>query len=227
MKTIETSHLIFSFLGPDLSVSCKTVLYFSLSREDSLHAKPFCHPAEMLAHAGFRVLSATLPFHEKNERPDNIKSLWGAHTDVIREYLDTLEISLIELGHLISEPIGVMGLSRGAFIASHLAATLPQITTLLGFAPLCHLEGDENLDLFHLAPRLTKKKIRFYIGHKDTLVKTELALSSCAHFIDAAKKDKIDPPSIDCVVKPSVGREGHGTLDTTFKEGVLWMKENL
>jgi hypothetical protein len=227
MKTIQTSYLPLSFVGPDLSIPCKTVLYFSLSKEDSLQTKPFCNPVEMLVALGVRVLSATLPFHEKNAKPDNIKSLWGAHTDLIKKYLDEIELSLLELKGLIPEKIGVMGLSRGAFIASHLAASIPQVTTALGFAPLCHLEGDESLDLSNLASKLTKKQLRFYIGHKDTLVQTDLVLTTFTNFIDAAKKNKIESPFIDCVVKPSVGRDGHGTLDSTFKEGALWIEANL
>ncbi len=37
------------------------------------------------------------------------------------------------------EKIGAMGLSRGAFIASHIAALVPEIKHILGFAPLTRL----------------------------------------------------------------------------------------
>lgn len=224
MKEIKTSTLSFKCIGPSLNESgARTIIYFSLSKEDSLFTPPFCNPAKMLEKKGFRVLSPTLPFHEDNSRPNSIKSLWGENKTAIVQFLGDLEKALNELSPSLGENLGVMGLSRGAFIATHIASRMSQITSILGFAPLSHLEGTSSLDLHHLSPLLVGKKIRYYIGHNDTLVGTQNAIHAISDFIDAAKALKIENPPIDIVIKPSVGREGHGTLDYIFEDGVEWL----
>jgi esterase FrsA len=37
------------------------------------------------------------------------------------------------------DKLAVMGLSRGVFIACHVAAAIPAVSTILGFAPLTNL----------------------------------------------------------------------------------------
>lgn len=228
MKEIKTSTLTFKCLGPDLHTpGIKTVIYFSLSAEDSLSTSPFSNPAKMLEKKGFRVLSPTLPFHEENKRPSSIKSIWGENKHSLFAFLSDLEIAIDELTPSFSGHLGVAGLSRGAFIATHIGSRMPQITAILGFAPLSHLHHTQELDVIHLAPKLTQKKIRYFIGHNDTLVGTQNAIDAVCAFISAAQKVKIENPPMGIHIKPSVGREGHGTLDYVFEEGIEWLTKNL
>lgn len=228
MKEIKTATLTFKCLGPDLHIQgVKTVFYFSLSAEDSLSTSPFSNPAKMLEQKGLRVLSPTLPFHEENKRPNSIKAVWGENKDALIAFLADLEIAIDELTPSFSGHLGVAGLSRGAFIATHIGSRMPQISSILGFAPLTHLYSTQELDIIHLAPKLIHKKIRYFIGHNDTLVGTQNAIDAVSAFINAAQKVKIANPPMGIDIKPSVGREGHGTLDYVFEEGTEWLIKNL
>ena len=53
-------------------------------------------------------------------------------TDLASEEIHRLK----KEGLLTLDKLAVAGLSRGAFMATHLAAVVPEIRTILGFAPL-------------------------------------------------------------------------------------------
>ena len=72
---------------------------------------------------------------------------FGAHAihdneDLISSFIKKVEVVVQELENrqlLIPGKLGVLGLSRGAFIAAHAAAKIPNINPILGFAPLTKL----------------------------------------------------------------------------------------
>src|SRR6185295_7307172 len=134
------------------------------------------------------IFSATLPFHETGLPADEGLERW-AHEfkkgrDPLSPFFVRLSDSILELekkGALQKGQVGAMGLSRGGFVACHLAARCPEISSLSLFAPLTALslarefkEIDVSfLDLSHLIPRLLRKKMRITIGNHDTRVHTE------------------------------------------------------
>jgi esterase FrsA len=132
-----------------------------------------------------------------------------------------------------------MGLSRGVFVACHVASRLSYLRTILGFAPLTRLgvaremreiasnPADKNTDLIHLSPLLFDRTIRFYIGNHDTRVGT----GECYHFIQSvveqAFQNQIRSPQIELFITPSIGHMGHGTSKEIFHAGADWLTQKL
>ncbi|CAM0117664.1 alpha/beta hydrolase [Rhabdochlamydiaceae symbiont of Dictyostelium giganteum] len=226
--------------GPQLEMGpCPAVFYFTLRAEDSLELDPLNAPVIPLIKAGIRVFSITLPYHETLS-PQKAMEEWAlklnSHhffidpfiTEVI-SYLNTLYAS-----NLITTA-AVMGLSRGAFIAAHIASQLEWIKVFLGFAPLTHLNsvlllGDhvpKRWDLPLLAEKLYMKKIRCYIGNLDKRVSTSHCFTWLHTLSQLAASKQIRSPSIELRITPSIGRDGHGTSPLSFEEGALWLIQQL
>lgn len=138
----------------------------------------------------------------------------------------------------IASKIALAGLSRGALLCFHIAAICPWIQHVLAFAPLIDLgnlseflkikerEQVQNLHPNNLAPFLTEKEIRMYIGNNDTRVGTKNAFFLIEKLVEEANKSKKKCP-FELIIYPSIGYKGHGTDEKTFKEGCLWLKEKL
>ena len=142
---------------------------------------------------------------------------------------------------IIEEKSALIGLSRGVFIAAHVASSLPGIPTLLGFAPLTQLSYakefqeknlQENalakaLSLTHLIPYLCNRTIRLYIGNLDERVGTRHCFNWVEGLCAAALEKGIRSPKIELMIRPSIGHQGHGTSKETFYDGALWLKNQL
>jgi pimeloyl-ACP methyl ester carboxylesterase len=233
--------------GPSLNQGLKpAVFYFSLSGEESLNLDPYNQPAVLLANSDIRVFSLTLPGHEGVfPHAQAIKS-WCegllSEVNIVDEFVSicsqTIEY-LIESKLIDPKRIAAAGLSRGAYIATQLAAKDNRIQTVLGFAPLTRLEEARGIDdiedkyllarysLENLIPELIGKSIRFYIGNYDTLVSTP----HCFSFIhELSKKSYLQKrrfPQVELIIYPSIGHRGHGTPPEIFKNGAYWMSNEL
>lgn len=216
------------FLGPPLDAGpLPTVFYFALSANDSLFTDPYNQPAVFLSQQGVRVFSMTLPGHDILPATEAL-SFWAKETNTLNTFLDEVTEYIT---HYPATKIGVMGLSRGVFIAAHVAARVPKITHLLGFAPLTGLgnivefEGMDvsEWDLTHLSEKLYNRTVRCYIGNHDTRVGTE----NCCQFITKLAKTAyhhgLRSSPIELIISPSIGRFGHGTSPETFKQGTDWL----
>ena len=126
------------------------------------------------------------------------------------------------------DKLGVMGLSRGGFIAAHLAAREPRFRFLLLFAPVTSLRltkefahiPTSHLDLENIAEKISDRHIRLYIGNEDTRVGTR----SCFDFaMSCVEKKKTRAASVEMIVSQSIGQMGHGTSPEIFKQGAEWM----
>lgn len=231
----------FEYLGPPLEEGpLPAVLYFALSAKESLHLDPFNQPARFLTSYPLRVFSFTLPGHHLP--PTEALHHWaleiGKGHDVISEFcnhvLETIE-DLIAKNIIIEGKLAAAGLSRGGFIACHLAAKTRLISTILGFAPLTQLdfakefEGMDvsSFNLSHLTTKLSDRTLRFYIGNRDIRVGT----ANCFHFIsdltEAAYHKKIRSSPIELIIGPSIGHQGHGTPPHVFKDGADWLAGKL
>jgi predicted esterase len=229
-------------LGPPIEAGpLPAVFYFSLSAHDSLQLDPYNQPAIYLSNPALRIFSISLPGHDLLP-PTEALRFWA---DEIHQGRDVIQAYVKEvadyIGHLIHkqvidpERLGVMGLSRGAFIASHTAALIPEIKHILGFAPLTRLRNVQEFqdldvdrwDLTHLADKIYNRNIRCYIGNRDTRVGTE----SCFEFISAlantAFEQKISSSPIELFITPSIGHKGHGTSPEIFREGAAWLEKKL
>jgi hypothetical protein len=216
--------------------------YFALSGEESLALDPYNQPVAFLEDIPIRTFSFTIPFHgpefEKSKAMEEWSRAIRNHQDFLKPFvqksLQNIQY-LIELGYVDEQQMMIGGLSRGAFIATHIAAEESRLKTLVGFAPLTQLTilkefhdlQDHPLvqvySLLHLIPKCIDKHLRFYIGNRDLRVGT----TECFQFIkvlaDSAYEKGVRSPHAELVINPSVGHQGHGTLPYIFKDGVQWL----
>jgi esterase FrsA len=235
------------YLGPSLAAGpLPAIFYFALSSQESLCQDPFNQPAAYLARLPLRIFSISLPGHGPQLPAIQAMTLWAQEiasgNNCVKMFIDKVSDAIEELtnqGFLLADRLGVMGLSRGAFIATHLAARVPLFRHIVGFAPLTRLSAikefqqipdlrlTNQLDLENLIPQVHDRQIRFYIGNVDTRVGTR----NCFDFIEkaaqAALEHKIRSPQIELIITPSIGQHGHGTSKSAFHAGAQWLAEQL
>jgi esterase FrsA len=230
------------FLGSPLDTGpLPAVFYFALSAHDSLHLDPYNQPAIYLRSPSLRVFSVTLPGHDILP-PTKALRFWAEEIHQGRDVIHTFVQEVAAYIHLLiqqqvidPEKIGMMGLSRGAFIAAHAAALLPEVSYVLGFAPLTHLEHAQEFkdlnvkkwDLTHLAGELYNRTVRFYIGNRDKRVGTESCFKFISALSDTAFEHKISSSPIELIIGPSIGHKGHGTSSEVFRHGTAWLEKKL
>ena len=244
MKSIELPNKQKLFYeGPDLSEGAfPSIFYFALSAKESLTVDPFNQPVMRLLQSNVRVFSLDIPAHGEDMLATEALKIWAKDVengiDPITPFLNKTAESLELLkndGLLSDEKTAVMGLSRGAFVATEIASRLSWVKTILGFAPLTqlrtakefqpllHSDIVQELNLNRLVPKLLDKKLRFYISNRDTRVGTK----ECYEFIEnlslQAHEAKIRSPQIELFIKPPIGHQGHGTPKETFEEGAKWI----
>lgn len=236
------SNLPIHWIGPDISKGpLPAFFYFALSGHDSLHLDPYNQPVVFLKDSPIRCFSFTIPFHGPGYDNQKAMDLWGQEFLKAPQFLDIFFDQclrnidyLIEQNILDIKKIAVGGLSRGGFIATHLAARDPRIKYVVGFAPMTKLrvleelqDADHKWDLIDQTPQLTHAKIRYYIGNRDLRVGTK----DCFDFIEKMTEEMFNngqrSPPAELIINPSVGYKGHGTLSPVFKEGALWIENQL
>lgn len=234
-------------LGPEAG-PLPAFVYLSLSGEESLSLEPYNRPALALASNDLRVFSLTLPGHGDGFNKFHAMQYWADEMqlghDLLGAFFDQAAQAinwLIENEIVESEKLAIGGLSRGGFIATHLAARIPKIHTLLGFAPLTELtalqefasnpqlaEQAKTLDLIHLCDALTHvRNIRFYIGNRDERVSTDACYRFVRHLAEKGHEKRARHQKVELFISQSVGHKGHGTLPNLFEEGALWVKHHL
>lgn len=232
------------YQGPDLQLGpMPAVIFFALSAQMSLFENPFNQPVVHLSQQGFRVFSWDLPFHGPGLDPHEAMHHW-AHEFVYRPTFisDFIELCkqnidfLIEEGFVDANRLGVAGLSRGGFIAAHLAARDPRLKAVLGFAPLTQPKPLEELKSFpahsfdhisltSVADNLIHIPLRFYIGNHDMRVGTDTCFHFIQHLTEVAFTKGIRSPTVELMIYPSVGHKGHGTPPHIFHDGANWIKQ--
>ncbi len=245
---VDEHNIRIDYLGPGPEGGrLPAFFYFALSGEESLNLHPYNQPALHLDSGALRIFSFTIPGHEPGMNKFHAMEFWAeqmaAGSYLLEEFFDQTEraiLWLINQNLVDPEHVGAGGLSRGGFVATHIAARLPFLHTLLVFAPLTELSQLKEfanlplerraaeLDLVHLVDHLTHvRNIRFYIGNLDTRVNTD----ACYRFIRSlavkghAKHARHQ--KIELMLTPSIGHQGHGTAPHIFEEGSLWAKNHL
>lgn len=237
--------LKLTFTGPPLSEGPRPALfYFALSAEESLKKDPFNQIVAALQGKEIRIFSATLPAHENNLPPENALNVWASKMaegiPILPNFLNILKeglSSLFDEGVIQLGKCAVCGLSRGAFIAFHLAASTLEIDTVLAFAPLTRLSDAKEfkdsldlpevhaLDLEHEVKNLFNRRVRIYIGNDDRRVSTSHSFSFAHLLAKAAREHHIYSSPIEIIIGPSIGHLGHGTSKKTFEKGANWIKK--
>lgn len=239
------------FWGPSLDQGpLPAVFYYALAAEDSLLLAPFNQPVvqlkEFSASLPLRIFSVTLPGHhpplKKEKAIEWLSDSFQQGIDPLAPFLDSqveLIQTLIAMEIIEKTKIILSGLSRGGLIACHVAARLDVCKHILGFAPLTKLSAAKecekikkdplvlHYDLCNHIPSLTTKKIRFYIGNNDQRVSTHHSFELITSLSHYAHEHRIKHGSFELIIGNSIGYQGHGTSEKTFKEGALWMFEEL
>src|SRR3990167_1628601 len=242
-----TDDVSILYKGPHLDEGpMPTLFYFALSAYDSLELSPFNQPVQFLENAPIRIFSMTLPAHEDNLPPENAIAAWSEKMKqgisiippFIQKVKDVID-HLFQSNSIENNKLAVAGLSRGAFIACHVAALCDEVGVILGFAPLTRLSFSNEfqkqhhnpkvaeLNLENLVEKIYNRRIRFYIGNHDTRVGTENCFSLIHKLAKKANEHRIRTSPIELIITPSVGYQGHGTLPPVFEEGANWIRKEL
>lgn len=216
------------WVGPPLNQGPKpAIFYFALSAGDSLYLDPFNQPVVALQESDIRICSITLPGHDllpKESAMSYWEDEWKAGRHPLEIFVQKVCEYITDLMHKkIITKCGVMGLSRGGYIAAHVAARVSTIQPILAFAPLSQLGYMPEWDLHHLNDKLYSKTIRCYIGNRDVRVGTEKTFAWLSGVTNTAFDKGIRTAPIELIMTPSIGREGHGTAPEFFKAGALWL----
>lgn len=215
--------------------------YFAFSAEESLCQDPYNQPVAALANARLRCYSLTLPSHGTGFQNRDAMRLWAEDVQIgapaLLEFYDLVEEAirfLVAAGWLDPNRIAFGGLSRGGFVATHLAARLGNSAGVVGYAPLTRisflheLEGIGGaLDLHEIASQLVDTPIRYYIGNRDLRVSTEECFDLVRRVAEAAYAGGIRSPKVELIVTPSIGYQGHGTPPESFYGGAQWILAQL
>lgn len=231
-------------MGPALDHGpLPSLFYFAISGSDSLTLDPFKQPVQFLRGDMIRIFSMTLPGHENGLLATEAMALWaeemGQGVDRVSPFLDSVQLAVdFAIREQFAEPkkMGAAGLSRGGFIAAHLAARDERFRFILGFAPLtrlgkikefAHLQKNalvQSFDLERLAEKISDRHIRLYIGNHDSRVGTR----ECFDFAMAlVKQKKTRTAQVELLIGPSIGQMGHGTSPEIFQQGVQWIASHL
>jgi len=247
-STIQVPHgPLLHFIGPPQSSGkLPALFYFALSGKASLCTDPYCQPAHFAASDHIRVFSLTLPGHEKEEHFTSAIQYWAEEIEKGHNIIEQFALSvvraidyLIENQWIEESSIAAAGLSRGGFIAAHVAAIDPRIKFILGFAPVTKLTEAKEfahlhhnplanaLNLKHAIHQLIGRPLRFYIGNHDTRVSTNECFAFISALAEASFQQHLRTSPVELVITPSQGHQGHGTLPHVFQEGISWLKNKL
>jgi len=231
------------YVGPDLSEGAiASVFYFSLSAKESLLTDPFNQMVVKLQNFPIRIFSIDLPSHGEGLLATEAMKVWAQEiaqgkdplTPFFQNTADSLEF-LRDEGLISQDKTAVVGLSRGALIALEVAARLPWLPMILGFAPLTQIkyakefssiEANDivtSLNPHHELLHLIHKKIRFYISNRDSRVSTKECFNFISSLANLAYEHGVKAPQIELLIKPPLGAQGHGTSKEIFEEGALWI----
>lgn len=247
METIGLApNLDVGHLGPPLEKGrLPAVFYFALSAQESLDLDPYNQPAVFLANLGVRVFSLNLPAHGPNLNALEAIGTWAQNfsegIDPLAPFLEQASFAidaLIDKGLIVREKIGVMGLSRGGLIASHVAKSCADVRAITAFAPMIaltkarefvpkHTPGASEYNLVEIADELVGKPLRFYIGNRDTRVGTKICFDFVEDLVERSFQKGIRSPEVELLISPSIGHMGHGTSKAIFESGAAWIAEKL
>lgn len=245
LKNLPFEDLTFTYFGPDLFWGAMpTVFYFSIDAHSSLCVDPFNQPIIPMHNHSMRVFSCDLPEHGPSLDPHTALERWAdryVQGDHVLEIFIAKVSRFLDYLHqegIIDHRVACMGLSRGAFVAAHLAAINPKVKHLIGFAPLTDLtKTKEFKDLpasVHLPACIASLKealldtsIKCFIGNQDTRVSTHRCFETMLQLCDNALEKGIKSPAIEMTLYPSIGHMGHGTPPHIFEEGSLYTVKKL
>lgn len=249
IHSLSTPFLSLYYRGTTEKKKLPALFYLALEGEESLSEHPYNLPTTFFDENSTRVFSLSLPFHEKGQDKYKAISQWAKSFEEdryeLRDFLDNLKetIDYLILNEWIDPlHVAVAGLSRGGFLAAHLAAIHPSIKTLVAFAPVTDLLILEDFSHFHENTRLTSKvehlslftlteklthlrHIRFYISNRDEKVSTDSCFRWIRAMADHVHEKRAKHCQVELMITSPIGFKGHGTSEAIFKEGAELIKK--
>ncbi len=232
--------------GPSLGLGpLPSIFYFAATGRESLDLNPFNELVLFLENDPIHIFSFTIPGHGQDLTPSEVMSFWADEMAHDRNPIDEfLQQSLSSIEYLIekeySDPnrLATAGLSRGGFLATHLAACDPRLRIILGFAPITQLAalGEfkelnhhmvSSLSLTSIKDKLIDKKLRYYIGNRDLKVGTQECFQFVHDLTETAYAKGFRSPQAELIITPSIGHKGHGTPLSSFHDGAEWLRKQL
>lgn len=178
-------------------------------------------------NAGYTLIAIDVPCHGKDAKKKEPTGLtcWNkrandSKTDIFLPYISKLQNVLAavkEKGIADASAIGVLGVSRGGYLAMRVASEIPEVTFVIAMAPVTDIfrlsefkESKAPKELYSLKasyPNLAKKHIFIQINNDDDRVGTMEALS----FITGVTKS-INTKDVDlmAILTP---KKGHSTSE--------------
>lgn len=233
------------YTGPDVATGpLPALFYFSIAGDESLSLNPYNTPVTYFKNVPCRVFSWTLPGHGEGFDKHQAMHFWAEsfakERNILEEFFDVVSAGiewLIVQGIIDPAHMAAAGLSRGGFVATHIAARFHNLHTLLAFAPvtdLSVLKAFQNVNSSRLEPlSLCKlsishlRHLRFYIGNRDTLVGTKTCFKTIETYAEEVHVKHARHCLVELYITQSAGQHGHGTSPGAFEEGTLWLKQHL
>lgn len=240
----DSNQTTIHYLGPDPEVGpLPAFIYFALSGEESLGLHPYNQPPKIMNCSNLRIFSFTIPGHEEGMNKFQAMEYWAdcmlQGKPIFESFFEKVVFGirwLIEQKIADPDKLGTGGLSRGGFIATHIAARIPEIRTVLGFAPLTELmhlkefnaklvdaEKAKEWNLVHLTSKLAHvSHFRFYIGNLDTRVDTDACYQFIRRLAEEGHEKRLRTQKVELMITQSIGHKGHGTDPHIFEQGAIW-----
>lgn len=249
--TIETIPLAHGqtlyFTGPPLAAGpLPALFYFCSTGDESLGSDPYNQPVVYLRGQPLRIFSMSLPLHDEADDRRHAVALWAKalrqgedHLTPFLEQANEAIDYVVEQGIASPTALAVAGLSRGGWIATHLAARNHYVKAVTAFAPLTDLfvldefkpMGDnarlQAMSLSMVTEKLVGKPLRYYIGNRDTRVSTDACYAFIRRLTELSYAQRLRSPPVELIVSPSIGNLGHGTTTRVFHSGADWLLKTL
>ena len=237
----------FGVLGTRVSSPAPTLFVFVTNIEDSLTVQT-CNEVRK---RGYLCVSLDLPFHQGPGSPalppNSPEGLSGWAVAIrngeamVPEFVS--KVSQV-LGYLIREgytdpqKAAVAGISRGAFVAMHVAAADPRFKCAIGVSPVTDLtelgeftELKDNrlaraLSLADIAEKLAGRPLWVSIGNNDTRVGTDKAIEFTRKVVAASVAGKKRTPAevidVELHVMPWPGHGGT-LIGSAYDAAATWL----
>ncbi|TXI42740.1 MAG: alpha/beta hydrolase [Nitrosomonas sp.] len=231
------------FTGPPLSAGpLPALFYFCSTGPESLGNDPYNQPVLYLQKHPIRVFSLSLPLHDEIADRRQAVALWSKAlangedhlTPFLEQANDAIDY-VVKEGIAVSTAIGVAGLSRGGWVATHLAASNDYVKAIVGFAPLTDLfvldefkpiEDNpllQTMSLDAVIDKLVGKPLRYYVGNRDMRISTDACYAFVRRLTELSYASRHRSAPVELIMSPSIGHLGHGTTTQTFHLGAQWL----
>lgn len=207
IQTLKTtSGVQFAMLGRRPSAPAPTVFCFGGAPTDT----PVLH---FLLERNYLCVLLDLPGHGANRKPGETEGLvaWRNRVEAKEDFITQFNQKISEvLDYLIAQGytdpsrVAVVGVSRGAFVGYHYAASDPRVKCVAGLAPVTELtvlqefagmDNDpmtQSLAVINQAKRFEGQNVLVIIGDQDERVGTHQAIAFARQVSKVAKKANVD-----------------------------------